>query len=79
MAFMGLSFLLMYIYIPKHGLVDESISHELIRKGFKRAMVSPIFYTIGAICALIFLPVSYLIYTLIAIYYLIPAPMEEKS
>jgi len=76
MALMGLSFLLMYWYIPRQDLVDESIPQTLLKKGFKRAMVSPIFYSIGAISALIFLPLSYLIYILIAIYYLFPAPME---
>ena len=76
MALMGLSFLTLYRYITKYGLIDESIPQEPLRKGFKRAALSPIFYTIGAICALIFLPASYLIYTLIAIYYLFPAPME---
>lgn len=73
MAFLALSHLVLYRYITKNRLIDESIPQEVVEKGFKRAMVGPIIYALGAISALILLPVSYIIYTLITIYYLFPA------
>ena len=76
MASMAISFLLLYWYVTKHGLVDTSIPKQIIKKGYNRALVGPIFYTTGAVCALIYLPASYIIYTLIAIYYLFPATIE---
>ena len=73
MAFLSISNLILYWYVTKNRLINESIPQEVVEKGFKRRLVGPIFYTTGAICALIFLPASYIIYILIAIYYLFPA------
>lgn len=73
MAFLAISHLILYRYVTKNKLINESIPQEVIEKGFKRTLVGPIFYITGAISALIFLPASYIIYTLITIYYLFPA------
>lgn len=76
MAFLAISHLILYQYATKKKLIDESIPQEVVERGFKRTLVGPIFYTIGAVCALIFLPASYIMYILIAIYYLFPAPAK---
>lgn len=75
MAFLAISHLILYRYATNR-LFNESIPQEVVERGFKRTLVGPIFYTVGAVCALIFLPASYIMYILIAIYYLFPAPTE---
>lgn len=72
----SISHVILYWYVTKEGLFDESIPPEVVEKGFKRMQIGLIFYTIGAISALIFLPASYIIYILIAMYFLIPAPAK---
>lgn len=76
MAFLAISHFILYWYATKNRLFDESISQEIVERGFKRTLVGPILYTAGAVCALIFLPASYLLYVLIAVYYLFPTPAK---
>jgi uncharacterized membrane protein len=72
MALLAFSHLILYRYITKNRLIDESIPQDVVEKGFERALIGPLVYATGAICALIFIPASYIIYTLITIYYLFP-------
>lgn len=76
MASMTFSGAILYRYITKNKMIDESIPPERMEKTFKRALVGPIIYITGAICALIFIPASYIIYTLITLYYLFPVPTK---
>lgn len=77
MASLATYLLLRYSYV-KSRLVDESLSYESIRRGLGKNLSAIIITFLGIIAAFFSVYISYIIYSVVLIIFMIPHKMEKR-
>lgn len=77
MASVATYLLLQYSYV-KSKLVDESLSYESIKRGLGKNLAAIIITFLGIIAAFFSVYISYIIYSVVLIIFMIPHKMEKR-